>query len=101
MIVYSCNICGKAFAVRREFCPGCRGDNIQTTEATAGKIAGSVFLTATPEGQEDSYFILLVESHGMRLICRSPVEIPHGSKVTLEYRNEIPYAIGRHETEEN
>lgn len=84
----------------REFCPACRGDNIQPAEAIEGKVAESVFLTATPEGHEDSYFILLVESQGMRLICRSQVEIPDGSRVSLESRNGIPYAIKRNDTEE-
>jgi uncharacterized OB-fold protein len=100
MIAYSCKGCGKTFGVRREFCPDCRGDNIQSIDLIRGKVLESVYLTATPEDQEDSYFIVLVESQGMRLICRSQSEIPDGSKVQIEYRNEIPFALRCQDSED-
>ena len=93
MMMYSCQKCGSVSGVRRDFCQSCRSDKMDLRETMEGTVLESVYLTATPEGNGNSYFVVLVESCGAKFLCRSDSEIPDGSPVRLEYRNEIPFAI--------
>ncbi len=82
-MIYVCKNCNYTFWVKRARCPKCSSSEFNEIKVNEGDVIQSWRLNATPDGFENSYFLLLVKVGSAKVFCRS-LEHPRSNKVTID-----------------
>lgn len=78
-----CTRCGYVTSYERLHCPRCRGEMVRI-EVSQGKVLFSWKLNVTPEGNEEEYYLNVVEAGQGKVLCKSFEKFDEGEEVLIE-----------------